>query len=191
MKTCIAILILFSMFPMTMAGEDTDSLAVIGDTLSEAGIVESRVTRRADRNVYTILPSDRLKSYDMNTLLDRLPGIGGYFASKMVEYRHRLGGSYSYKEQLMDIWRFDREKFDGLSDLVAVGAGNVRPYPLWTLPEDSLKLHPYIGPYAARGIVLYRENNPKSLWTVEALAGAGVLKSEMAAKLSRCSIEQP
>ena len=122
---------------------------------------------------------------------DRLPGIGRYFASKMVEYRHRLGGSYSYKEQLMDIWRFDREKFDGLSDLVAVGAGNVRPYPLWTLPEDSLKLHPYIGPYAARGIVLYRENNPKSLWTVEALAGAGVLKSEMAAKLSRCSIEQP
>lgn len=75
MKTCIAILILSSMFPLTMAGEDTDSLAVIGDTLSEAGIVESRVTRRADRNVYTILPSDRLKSYDMNTLLDRLPGI--------------------------------------------------------------------------------------------------------------------
>ena len=75
MKTCIAILILFSMFPLTMAGEDTDSLAVIGDTLSEAGIIESRVTRRADRNVYTILPSDRLKSYDMNTLLDRLPGI--------------------------------------------------------------------------------------------------------------------
>lgn len=67
MKTCIAILILFSMFPLTMAGEDTDSLAVIGDTLSEAGIVESRVTRRADRNVYTILPSDRLKSYAMTT----------------------------------------------------------------------------------------------------------------------------
>ena len=42
---------------------------------------------------------------------DRLPGIGGYFASKMVEFRRRLGGSYSYKEQLMDIWRFDEEKF--------------------------------------------------------------------------------
>ena len=122
---------------------------------------------------------------------DALPGIGGYFASKMVEYRQRLGGSYSYKEQLMDIYRFDREKFDGLSDLVAVGAGNVRPYPLWTLPADSLKKHPYIGSYAARWIVLYRENNPKSAWTVEALARAGVLKPEMADKLGRCVIAEP
>ena len=91
----------------------------------------------------------------------------------------------------MDIYRFDREKFDGLSDLVAVGAGNVRPYPLWTLPADSLKKHPYIGSYAARGIVLYRENNPKSAWTVEALARAGVLKPEMADKLGRCVIAEP
>ena len=122
---------------------------------------------------------------------DRLPGIGGYFAARMVEFRRLLGGSYSYKEQLMDIWRFDREKFDALSDLVAVGDGNVRPYPLWTLPADSLKLHPYIGSYAARGIVIYRENNPRSEWTVEALAEAGVLKPEMAAKLSRCRILSP
>ena len=122
---------------------------------------------------------------------DRLPGIGGYFAAKMVEFRDRLGGSYSYKEQLMDIWRFDREKFDALSDLVAVGKENVRPYPLWTLPADSLKNHPYIGPYASRGIVLFRENNPESAWTVDALAGAGVLKQEMADKLSRCLIAVP
>ena len=122
---------------------------------------------------------------------DRLPGIGGYFASKMVEFRRRLGGSYSYKEQLMDIWRFDEEKFNALSDLVAVADGNARAYPLWTLPADSLKLHPYIGAYAARGIVLFRENNPRSEWTVEALAKAGVLKPEMASKLSRCRIAAP
>ena len=133
---------------------------------------------------------------------DRLPGIGGYFASEMIRFRRRLGGSYSNKEQLMlggsysnkeqlmDIRRFDREKFDALSDLITVGESHVRPYPLWTLPADSLKLHPYIGSYAARGIVLYRENNPREDWTVEALAEAGILKPEMAARLSGCLIEE-
>ena len=58
----------------------------------------------------------RLKPYidipllDLNiadsAAFDALPGIGGWFASKMVEYRKSLGG-YSYKEQLMDIWKFD------------------------------------------------------------------------------------
>ena len=122
---------------------------------------------------------------------DRLPGIGGYFAARMVEFREALGGYYSYKEQLMDIYRFDREKFDALSDLVTVSAGNVRPYRLWSLPADSLRLHPYIGSYAARGIVLFRENNPPAMWTVEALDEAGVLKDGMAEKLSRCRIAPP
>ena len=53
---------------------------------------------------------------------DGLPGIGGYFASRMVEYRRRLGGYYSYKEQLMDIYNFDKEKYDGLADLVTIAA---------------------------------------------------------------------
>ena len=88
------------------------------------------------------------------------------------------------------IANFDREKFDALSDLITVGESHVRPYPLWTLPADSLKLHPYIGSYAARGIVLYRENNPREDWTVEALAEAGILKPEMAARLSGCLIEE-
>ena len=122
---------------------------------------------------------------------DALPGIGGYFASGMVEYRRKLGGSYSYKEQLMDIRKFDRERYDALSDLITVDSAHVRPYPMWTLPEDSLRLHPYIGSYAAHGIVLFRENNPSSAWSVDALARAGVLRPEDASRLSRCRIALP
>ncbi|MCD8207034.1 MAG: helix-hairpin-helix domain-containing protein [Bacteroidales bacterium] len=116
-----------------------------------------------------------------------LPGIGGYFAAKMVEHRTQLGG-YSYKEQLMDIYRFDGEKFGGLEDLVFVNPSNVRPYPLWTLPEDSLARHPYIGTYAAHGIVLFRENSPREEWTVENLDKAGILREGMGEKLARCVI---
>ena len=50
---------------------------------------------------------------------DTLPGIGGYFAAKMVSYREQLGG-YSYPEQLMDLWHFDQEKYDGLKDLITL-----------------------------------------------------------------------
>ena len=91
----------------------------------------------------------------------------------------------------MDIWKFDKEKYDALSDLVVVSPEHVRPYPLWTLPVDSLRLHPYIGDYAAKGIVLYRDNNPRSLWTVDSLASAGILREEDAARLRRCAIALP
>lgn len=122
---------------------------------------------------------------------DGLPGIGGWYASKMLEYRNKLGG-YSYKEQLMDIWKFDKERFDALSDLIVITPEHMTPYPLWTLPADSLRKHPYIRNYeTARAIVLFRDNSPKGSWTVEGLAGAGILTDEAASRLSRCIIEKP
>lgn len=131
---------------------------------------------------------------DLNTAdsasFDALPGIGGWFATKILEHRKALHG-YSYKEQLMDIYRFDQEKFDALSDLVTVDSVYVTPYPLWTLPADSLRLHPYIRNYeTAKAIVLYRDNNPKSARTVSGLASAGILSPESAQRLSRCFIAE-
>jgi hypothetical protein len=109
----------------------------------------------------------------------------------MIEYRERLG-SYSYKEQLMDIYRFDEEKYEGLSDLVTVSPSYVKAYPLWTLPADSLRRHPYIDNYeTARSIVLFRQSNPEEMWTVEALEAAGILTADAAEKLSKCVLEVP
>lgn len=115
---------------------------------------------------------------------DSLPGIGGWFASKIIEHRERLGG-YSYKEQLMDIYRFDQEKFAALSDLVTIS----KPYrySLWTLPADSLRLHPYIRNHeTAHAIVLFRQNSDPRAWAVDSLASCGIISLETASKLSRC-----
>lgn len=118
---------------------------------------------------------------------DSLPGIGGYFASKMTEYRARLGG-YSFKEQLMDIYHFDRERFDKIADLIEIGTPPV-PFRLWSLPADSLKSHPYIRQWSiAKAIVLYRDNNPRDLRTVGGLRDAGIIDDDTASKLSRCVI---
>lgn len=112
-----------------------------------------------------------------------LPGIGPWYAGKIVAYRRELGG-FSHPEQLMEIYRFDREKYDGLIDLIT--CSKPEPYPLWTLPEADLARHPYISKEEAHGIVLYRTHQPRDAWTVEGLRQAGVLSPEHFAALSRC-----
>lgn len=132
------------------------------------------------------IPRLDLNKADSAALTD-LPGIGPYYAKKILEHRRALHG-FSYKEQLLDLPRFDREKFDGLADLVTVSAPE--PYPLWTLPEDSLRLHPYIG-RSAHSLILYRKSMPRDAWTVEGLRSEGVLPAADADRLSRCRIAGP
>ncbi len=133
-------------------------------------------------SIYTRLePYIKIPKLDINladsTDFDQLPGIGPYFAAKMVEYRRSLGG-YSFKEQLMDIYNFDQEKYQSLQDLIILDSINMKSYPIWTLPSDSLAEHPYIGKYSAKAIVLFRENNPSSLHCLENLVKAGIINPE-------------
>lgn len=119
---------------------------------------------------------------------DALPGIGGYFAAKMVAYREKLGG-YSDIVQLMEIYHLDEEKFAKFSDLIEVRKRPV-PFRLWSMPADSLRRHPYVRDFrTANAIVLYRNNNPRSSWTVSGLERAGIIDKETATRLSRCVIE--
>lgn len=144
-------------------------------------VVADSVYKRLE--AYISIPLIDLNQAD-SADFDSLPGIGGWFASKIIEHRERLGG-YSYKEQLMDIYRFDQEKFDALSDLVTVS--EPYRYPLWTLPADSLRVHPYIRNYeTAHAIVLFRQNSDPKAWAVDSLASCGIISRETATKLSRC-----
>ena len=149
-------------------------------------VVADSVYRRLER--YIDIPRLDLNRAD-SAALDALPGIGPWFATKILEYRNELGG-YSFPEQLLDIYHFDREKYDALIDLVFCSPP--APYPLWSLPADSLRLHPYIrSRQAARSIVLFRDNTPRDGWTVEALGAAGILPPEDASRLARCAIAPP
>lgn len=149
-------------------------------------VVADSVYRRLER--YIDIPQLDLNRAD-SAALDALPGIGPWFASRILAYRDELGG-YSFPEQLLDIHNFDREKYDGLSDLVFCSPP--APYALWSLPADSLRLHPYIhSAQAARSIVLFRDNTPRNGWTVEALGAAGILPPADASRLARCAIAPP
>jgi len=155
------------------------------EDFSRSFVVSDSVYRRLE--AFIDIPLVDINRAD-SAAFDALPGIGGWFAARMVAYREQLGG-YSYPEQLMDIYRFDREKYDGLSDLICCSPP-VQAFGLWHLPEDELRRHPYIKSYqAAHSIVLYRENTPRGSWSVKELADLGILDPGSADKLGRCYLE--
>ena len=141
---------------------------------------------------------DRLEPYidipriDLNkadsAAFETLPGIGPYFASEMVSYRTSLGG-YSHPEQLLEIYHFDREKYDALKDLII--CSQPAPYPIWTLSERDLTRHPHISKDEAHSIVLYRTHQPHDAGTLEGMHKAGILSEEHYAKLARCLLAGP
>ena len=128
------------------------------------------------------IPRLDINKADSVALLD-LPGIGPYFAGKVIQYRTRLGG-YSTVEQLTEIYHFDREKLDGMRDLIY--CSKPTPFPIWTLPEAELAGHPHISKAEAHSIVLYREHHTAAECTLEGLRQAGILSEEHYAGLSRC-----
>ena len=134
---------------------------------------------------YIVIPKLDINKADSTALLD-LPGIGPYFAGKIVSYRTSLRG-YSTTEQLMEIYHFDREKYDGLKDLITCSAPE--PYPIWTLSEEELSKHPHISRQEAHAIILYREHHTPSECTFEGLRKAGILTEEHAGKLSLCKLQ--
>lgn len=192
----------FRFNPNTVSVEDLQRL---GFTLKQAQSIDNyrqkggHFNRKSDFAKSFVVSEetyDRLKDYIDIPLLDlnkadsvalvSLPGIGGWFASQIIRHRAELGG-YSRKEQLLNIYRMDEERFGKIADLVFVRQEDAVPFRIWTLPADSLRNHPYIrNKNTARAIVLYRENNPPEDLSLEGLLKAGVLNMEQYEKLSRC-----
>ena len=134
---------------------------------------------------YIDIPKLDINKADSLALLD-LPGIGPWFAGRIMAYRQSLGG-FSNTRQLMEIKNFDLEKYQGLEDLITLSPP--APYPLWTAPEEDLARHPYISKPEAHSIVLYRNHHAPEECTLEGLKKAGAISEECARKLSGVRIQ--
>ena len=84
------------------------------------------------------------------TLLKRVPGIGSYYARRVVAYRERLGGFYS-TDQLFEIEGFPEAAVDFLNCKPLTRRLNVNKLSL-----SQLRQHPYINFYQAKAIADYR-----------------------------------
>lgn len=85
------------------------------------------------------------------TLLMKIPGIGSYYASRIVRYRERLGG-FASAQQL--------EEIDGLPEsaiaYIKIDYQQIRKLNLNKLTLNQLKKHPYLNFYQAKEICDYR-----------------------------------
>ena len=85
------------------------------------------------------------------SLYKKVPGVGSYYARKIAEYGHRLGGFVS-ANQLDEIENFpsDSKKY------FSVNASGVHQLNVNRLSLNDLKRHPYINYYQAKAITDYR-----------------------------------
>jgi len=84
-----------------------------------------------------------------------VPGIGKYFAAKIVEYRKHLGGYYSY-EQLLEVYKVDQEKLDKWITFLEVNSEDIRHLNVNSGTAEELQKHPYISWNLANSLVKLR-----------------------------------
>lgn len=88
------------------------------------------------------------------TALKTVPGIGSYFARKIIRYRNQLGG-YVSVSQLDEIQDFpkDTKKF------FVVSEAPLRKIPVNKATLVQMKRHPYMGFFRAKTILDYRREH--------------------------------
>ncbi len=117
-----------------------------------------------------------------SAMLVTLYGIGPFYAKKIIRYRERLGGFYT-PHQLMEIPGIDSARFGGVARRVTADPLKIKRFRLDSAGKHFLINHPYIGAYAARGIILMREKLGKESCTLENLVKERIISNKNAERL--------
>ncbi len=95
-----------------------------------------------------------LNTADSITLLS-LPGIGPWYAFRIMQYRERLGG-FCRKEQLFEVRGMDTLRYQQIAPVLIVDLFELRKMNINTASVDELGRHPYIGFLLAKMLASYR-----------------------------------
>ena len=173
--------------PASAAGSSTHT-----DSTRDTDSIRDSNSARNSRNGYSPTRSYshdgwswdlvELNSAD-SAALDALPGIGPYYARQILAYRERLG-FYADISQLLDIRGMDTARLRRLADRLYIAPESLRPLDLYSMPLDSLAAHPYIGPYAAKGIDRLRRTLPEAEFTFQAILDSRILPPAQARRLA-------
>jgi competence protein ComEA len=128
----------------------------------------SRSATQKENTKITLLELNSADSSQLTTL----KGIGPYFAKNIIKYRNALGG-YCTKEQLMEVWKFDKEKYATIENQVTVDYSRILQININTCMAAELK-HPYISWNIANAIVHYRMKHG-NFATVEEIKRCGII----------------
>lgn len=116
----------------------------------------SAVGRDTTERIVKLQPGEHVALNAADTArLRQVPGIGPYFARKIVEYGERLGGYYRV-EQLLEIDDFPESSLPYFTIAADVP---LRRMNVNRLSLNELKRHPYVSFYQARAIIEHRRTD--------------------------------
>ena len=129
-------------------------IRISDDYLAASTIYHSEPVANRDtvRSPIKMKPQERLSLNTADTTaLKHVPGIGSFFARKIVSYRQRLGGFHSIN-QLLEIEDFPESSLS----FFVIPDDKIRKLNLNQLSLEDLRRHPYISFHQAKAIIDYR-----------------------------------
>jgi len=87
-----------------------------------------------------------------------LPGIGNKLASRIINFRNKLGGFYSI-DQLAEIYGLPDSTFQKIRPFLKLGNTAVRKIDINTADATQLKQHPYVNWTVANALIRYRQEH--------------------------------
>ena len=89
---------------------------------------------------------------------DALPGIGGGYSRRIINFRNRLGGFYKV-EQIAETFGLPDSVFQKIKPLLKISGNDVKKLNVNTAKEEELKAHPYIRWQLAKIITEYKKQH--------------------------------
>ncbi|MDP3445410.1 MAG: helix-hairpin-helix domain-containing protein, partial [Ignavibacteria bacterium] len=101
-----------------------------------------------------------LEAVELNTIdsvqLTEIPGIGQWFAHRIIQYRTILGGFVS-KNQLLEVYGIDSTKYTQMEGNFKIDASLIQPLRINRLTFKELIQHPYLDYNLTKAIVNQRD----------------------------------
>ena len=89
---------------------------------------------------------------------DALPGIGGGYSRRIINFRNKLGGFHKV-EQIAETFGLPDSVFQKIKPLLKISGNDVKKLNVNTAKEEELKAHPYIRWQLAKVITEYKKQH--------------------------------
>ncbi len=150
--------------------EDLNKVWGLRDDEKERLIPYVRIAQQAQPTYTNNYTSYEKKPYekkviaavDINTgdssSFDALPGIGGGFSRRIINFRNKLGGFYKI-EQVAETFGLPDSVFQKIKPLLKIYGNDIKKINVNTAKEEELKAHPYIRWQLAKVITEYKKQH--------------------------------